>query len=325
MGLKVIFAGTPDFAIPSLEKLMNSPHEVCVVYTKPDSPSGRGLKLTYSPIKKFVLDNYPKLPILQPVNLKDTDTRKQFSEFYADVMVVIAYGFILPEAILSLFKYGCINVHASLLPRWRGAAPIQRALLAGDKQTGVTIMQINSGLDTGDILQQKIYQIDSQDTAKEVHFNLATLGAEALLETLGMMETGQLKPIPQDNSFATYAAKISKDEALINWHDSAIHIERQIRAFNPWPIAYTYLGGSLLKIWEVEVISEEVTDLAGRVIAVSDKGIDVATQRGVIRLLVLQIPGGKPMKAASFLNSRSHLIIPEKTLLGERNVGYSGS
>lgn len=316
--LKIVFAGTPEFALPSLKAILNY-HEVCAVYTKPDRPSGRGLKLAYSPVKQYVLDHYPKIPILQPVNLKDDDTQRQLGEFYADIMVVIAYGLILPKPVLSLFKYGCINVHASLLPRWRGAAPIQRALLAGDSETGVTIMQINEGLDTGDMLMHEVYKIKPEDNAGEVHDHLAELGAKALIETLNQIKEGISKPLPQDDSLATYAAKITKDEAMINWQNSPSHILHQIRAFNPWPVAFTYLGGELLKVWDAEVVSLKPTShLAGKVISANEQGIDVATQQGIIRLLKVQIPGGKAMSVQSFLNARKNLIIPEKTLLGEK-------
>ncbi|MBA2653682.1 MAG: methionyl-tRNA formyltransferase [Gammaproteobacteria bacterium] len=316
MALKVVFAGTPEFALPTLQALLAS-HEICSVYTKPDSPSGRGLKLTFSPVKQFVIDNCPSIPILQPVNLKDADTQKQLSEFHADVMIVIAYGLILPPAVLSLFKYGCINVHASLLPKWRGAAPIHRAILAGDYETGTTIMQINEGLDTGDILHRRKYQIRSRDTTKDVHDSLAKLGAEALIETLALLENAQLSPIIQDNNLATYAAKIAKEEAAIDWNTSVTYIDRQIRAFNPWPIAHTYLGAHLLKIWAAEVLANSATDYPnGTIIAASEQGIDVVAAEGIIRLLRVQIPGGKPMSVASFLNSRSNLIIPGTTRLG---------
>ncbi len=317
MGLKIVFAGTPEFAIPSLETIMDH-HQVCAVYTKPGRPSGRGLKLAASPIKQFVIKHYPNLPILQPTNLVDQNIQKELGDFHADIMVVIAYGLILPKAIFSLFKYGCINIHASLLPRWRGAAPIYRALLEGDKQTGVTIMQIEEGLDTGDILKVEHYEIQATDTAQTLHDELARLGAQALLNTLQKIEQGKTESRPQDDSQATYAAKIRKEEALINWHESAIHIDRKIRAFNSWPIAYTDFSGKMLKIWRAKVISQEpIHLLSGTIINANEHGIDVVTGQGIIRLQEVQIPGGRSMPVKEFLHARSELIIPKKTILGK--------
>jgi methionyl-tRNA formyltransferase len=325
MAFRIIFAGTPLFAIPSLQALMDSQHQVLAVYTKADSPSGRGLKLTNSPIKQYVLDHYSDIPILQPVNLKDADTQRELSNFLADIMVVIAYGLILPKEVLSLFKYGCINVHASLLPRWRGAAPIQRAILAGDKETGVTIMQMDEGLDTGDMLGSKTYQLNAKDTFKSVHDELSALGAQALLEILDKLETNEVQGQLQNNSLSTYASKINKEEAQINWHTPAIQIDRQIRAFNSWPIAYSYLFNQLLKIWQAEIISTTIApDLPGRVLEISEKGMDIATLQGIIRLLTIQMPGGKPVSIANFLCGREgSRIIPGKTLLGEKYADYS--
>jgi methionyl-tRNA formyltransferase len=317
MALKIVFAGTPQFAIPSLQALLESDHKVSAVYTKPDSPSGRGLRLTYSPVKQFMLEHDPAIPLHQPITLKDVEVQKKLAEFNADIMVVIAYGLILPSPVLSLFKYGCINVHSSLLPRWRGAAPIQRAVLAGDDLTGVTIMQIDEGLDTGHILNKKEYRIQPIDTAEQVHDNLAAIGRQALLETLDLIETGRANPLPQEDHLATYAAKIHKEEAMINWHEPATVIDRQIRAFHPWPIAYTYLNGQLLKVWQAEVVSLETSGhIPGQIISVSDHGIEVATSQGVIRLLTVQIPGGKPISTRNYLNARSKNIIPGETLLG---------
>jgi methionyl-tRNA formyltransferase len=317
MGLRVVFAGTPKFAIPSLQALIES-HHVCAVYTKPDTPSGRGRKLTYSPVKQLILDHYPSLPILQPISFKEAETRQQLRDIEADVMVVIAYGFILPKAIFPFFKYGCINVHASLLPRWRGAAPIQRALLAGDQETGITTMQINEGLDTGDILDQDVYRIKPKETTAQVYAELAQLGKKTLIRTLMRMEAQTLQPRAQDDKLVTYAARISKEEGLIDWNQSASHIGNQIRAFNPWPVSYTYLEDQPLRILEAEIIPMDTPYLPGLVIAAHLEGIDVATQQGAIRLLTLQIPGGKVMPSRAFLHARRQLIVPKKTLLGKR-------
>lgn len=314
MALKIVFAGTPEFAIPSFRALMEE-HHVLALYTKPDSPTGRGRRLVPSSLKQFSLDHYPGLPILQPPHLLSEEVQAQLANFQADLMVVIAYGIILPKAILSLFKYGCINVHASLLPRWRGAAPIQRALLEGDKETGVTIMQINEGLDTGDILQVRRYLIEPTETTKTLHEKLAQLGAEALSACLQKLIHGKHPGIPQDNTLATYAAKIKKDEALIDWQNTAIYLERKVRAFNSWPIVYTYLNNLVLKIWEAEVVSTETHAMPGMIIKTSQAGIEVATGQGVLRLLQIQIPGGRPMPAGDFLNARAGQVIPFETVL----------
>jgi methionyl-tRNA formyltransferase len=316
MSLRIIFAGTSPFGIPSLQALILS-NEVCAVYSKPDSHAGRGLKLTYSPVKKFVLNHYPSLPICQPVNLNDKDTQKQLSEFLADVMIVIAYGLILPQSVLKLFKYGCLNVHASLLPRWRGAAPIQRAVLAGDKETGVTIMQVNEGIDTGDILAQTRYVINPTDTAGDIHAVLADLGAKTLVHTLKQVAAGEAKSRAQNNLIATYASKLKKEEAQINWQEPAAYIDRQVRAFNPWPIAYTHLNKDLIKVWEGEVIKAASNQHpAGMVVGANSLGIDIATKQDIFRLLNVQIPGGKPMPVKDFMSARKDLIIPNKTCFG---------
>lgn len=316
MSLRVVFAGTPDFALPSLKALLIQGHDVCAIYTKPDSTSGRGLKLTPSPVKQFIQSHYDEIPILQPIGLKDVAVQEELRALNADVMVVIAYGFILPEKVISTPKYGCINVHASLLPRWRGAAPIQRALLAGDTVTGITIMQIDVGLDTGAILHQVSCDITDTTTTQELHDELAALGAQALLETLKKIEEGSLEPINQDNSAATYATKIAKEEAIINWQHHADEISRQVRAFNPWPGAHTLLGGQILKVWEVEVLLEAHQKKVGTIIAVSEEGIDVAAQNSILRLITIQLAGGKAMPAKQFLNARGKLVIPGETILG---------
>jgi methionyl-tRNA formyltransferase len=314
--LRIIFAGTPHFAIPCLETLLQH-HEVCAIYTKPDSPSGRGLRLNQSPIKEYAKQHCPTIPILQPITLKDPQVQSELQAFNADIMVVIAYGLILPASILSFFKYGCINVHASLLPRWRGAAPIQRSLLAGDVETGVTIMQIDEGLDTGAMLLQKSYTIQPKDTAQVLHDQLATLGASALNEVIDFLVAGSVQPIAQENNLATYAKKITKEESLIDWNDSAEQIARMIRAYNSWPIALTYLNGQILKIWEAEIAHDNHHHYTnGVVTAVDEQSMSVATGEGVLRLLKVQIAGGKSMLVKDFLNSRSLHIIPGKTKLG---------
>lgn len=315
--MRVVFAGTPPFACPSLEALMEQ-HTVCAVYTKPDSPSGRGLKLQPSAVKKLCIERYSQIPILQPINLKDETSQRQLNNFQADVMIVIAYGLILPKIIFPFFKYGCINIHASLLPRWRGAAPIQRALLAGDEVTGVTIMQIDAGLDTGAMLHKENYHIRPEDNAQTLHDTLAKLGAKSLMTTLEELGRNNISPVAQDNNLATYAAKITKEEARINWHDSVQRVDRHIRAFNPWPGAFTHLNGNVFKIWEAEIANTDLTGaIAGKVISVDHHRIEVAAQRGSIYLKKIQVPGGKPISVKDFLNAKGDQIKPQQTILGD--------
>lgn len=323
MSLKIVFAGTPDFAVPSLHALSQC-HDICAIYTKPDKPAGRGLNLTYSPVKEYALKHYDQIPILQPITLKDAEIQRQLADFQADLMIVIAYGLILPKEVLALFKHGCINVHASLLPRWRGAAPIQRAILAGDKQSGVTIMQIDEGLDTGAMWRKSVHDITPQETSNTLHDALAELGAESLIATMGDIERGTIEPEPQNNALATYAAKITKEEGLINWQESADQIDRQIRAFNPWPGAYTYLNGNLLKVWEAELVdAKSLKALPGTVVAVTQVALEIATSQGVISLHKIQLAGGRPLLVKDFLNARRNEIAPLKTILGQGNVNNS--
>ncbi len=308
MNLRIVFAGTPHFAIPSLSALMTH-YEVCAIYTKPDSPSGRGQKLVQSPVKQYAKEHYPLVPIFQPSNLKNIDVLQQLNELNADIMVVIAYGYLIPKSLYSLFRYGCINVHASLLPRWRGAAPIQRALLAGDRETGVTIMQIDEGLDTGAMWQQTPYQIEPGATAGSLHESLSILGAKSLIGALDNIIRNQTKPNPQNSDLATYAAKIDKKEAHINWLEDVSYIDRQVRAFNPWPVAYSHLNGVLLKVWQGCILStEEHAYPPGLIVSADETGIDVAAKKGLFRITQLQLAGGKPLSVKEFLNSRKELF-----------------
>ncbi len=301
--LKIIFAGTPDFAASALTALIESEHEIVAVYTQPDRPAGRGRKLRASPVKEVALKY--NIPVLQPENLKQTETQEELRNFNADVMVVAAYGLLLPQAVLDIPRYGCLNIHASLLPRWRGAAPIQRAIAAGDKQSGITIMQMNAGLDTGDILQLSSCPIKDTDNGGDLHDRLAEIGATAILETLNNLDDKLANALAQDESVATYAHKLDKQEALINWQNSAIEIERLIRAFNPWPVAFTYLNNKPLRIWQADAQAQQSDLEPGTVINCDKKGIDISCGEGVLRILKLQPSGSKAMDTAAFMNGHA--------------------
>ena len=304
-GLKIIFAGTPEFAAASLAALLGSEHEVIAVYTQPDRPAGRGRKLAASPVKALALEHH--LPVLQPVSLRDEAVQQELAALNADVMVVVAYGLILPKPVLAAPRLGCINVHASLLPRWRGAAPIQRAILAGDAETGVTIMQMDKGLDTGDMLHIVRCPIEPTDTAEILHDRLAGLGSAALLDTLEMIAQGKAQPVGQDDAQANYAEKLQKAEALIDWQQSAEQLSRTVRAFNPWPVAFTRFDEKNLRIWLAEALPDSTDATPGTVLAESRDGIDVATGDGILRVQQLQMPGGKALSAEQFLNAHSLL------------------
>lgn len=301
--LRIIYAGTPEFAVPALCALCDSGHEVVAVYTQPDRRAGRGRKLSPSPVKAVAQER--DIPVEQPLTLRDSAVQDVVRSYLADVMVVAAYGLILPAQVLQTPTHGCVNIHASLLPRWRGAAPIQRAIEAGDTHTGVTIMQMDRGLDTGDMLRVVACPIDKNTTAADLHDTLATLGANALMETLPLLAAGQVEPVSQDDSLATYAEKLDKKEARMDWRDSAEVLHRRVCAFNPWPVAQTTLGEEVLRIWK----SEPLEDCArhgpmGSVVSIRDGGLEVQTGAGCLRLLKVQPPGRKPMAVADFLNSR---------------------
>ncbi len=295
--LKIIFAGTPHFSATALEALLEHQFNVVAVLTQPDRPAGRGMQLAASPVKQLALAH--ELPVLQPVSLKSTEAQQMIANYAADVMVVAAYGLILPPAVLHTPHQGCLNIHASLLPRWRGAAPIQRALLAGDSETGITIMQMDAGLDTGDMLLKKTCPITLQDTAQTLHAKLAALGAAAIVEALRLLQQGQLKRVPQDTAHASYAAKLSKAEAQINWAEPAAQLARAVRAYNPFPIAYSTLKATPIKIWQASMC-DDLSGAPGTVLAVEKNGIVVACGLGALRLEILQRPNAKALPAAQF-------------------------
>ncbi|EXJ15400.1 methionyl-tRNA formyltransferase [Imhoffiella purpurea] len=302
--LKVIFAGTPEFAVPSLSALIAADLDLIAVYTQPDRPAGRGRKLQMSPVKRLALD--AGIQVLQPQSLKrDPDAVERLRALGADLMVVVAYGLLLPVEVLEAPRLGCVNVHASLLPRWRGAAPIQRSVLAGDATAGVCIMRMEAGLDTGPVYRRAEIPVAPRETGGSLHDRLAVLGAEALIAALPGIADGSARPEPQDDSAATYAHKLTKEEARIDWTWSAAAIERQVRAFDPWPIAYTLLDGETLRIWDAEAEAETASVAPGTLVDTGKRGIRIATGDGLLRITRLQPSGKKPMSAADYLNARS--------------------
>ncbi|PNO60164.1 methionyl-tRNA formyltransferase [Aeromonas caviae] len=311
--LKLIFAGTPDFAARHLAALLSSGHEVVAVYTQPDKPAGRGQKLTASPVKELALAH--DLPVYQPASLRNEAAQAELAALGADLMVVVAYGLILPKAVLDTPRLGCINVHGSLLPRWRGAAPIQRSIWAGDAETGVTIMQMDVGLDTGAMIRKVICPIASDETSASLYDKLAGLGPQALVDTLDAMAAGDTAAEPQDDALANYAEKLSKEEARIDWSMDAVAIERCIRAFNPWPISWFDVAGQTVKVWQAEVVAQDHGQAVGTLLKADKQGIEVATGQGVLRLLTLQPPGKKAMSVSDLLNSRRDWFEPGTQLI----------
>lgn len=302
--LRIIFAGTPDFSVPCLQALRDAGHEVVAVYTQPDRPAGRGRKLSPGPVKEAAAAL--GLPIHQPPTLRDPEAIATLRDLGADLMVVVAYGLLLPQAVLDIPTLGCVNVHASVLPRWRGAAPIQRAILAGDRESGVTIMRMEAGLDTGPMYLIRRLTLDPRETGGSLHDKLSLLGAAALVEALPGIAAGSLAPEIQDDSQASYAHKLAKAEAEVDWSQPAVAIDRLIRAFDPWPVAQTQLDGASLRLWGCDLPDLKPPPSAepGQVIGASKAGIAVATGAGVLRLTRLQPPGKRPMSAAEFLNAR---------------------
>ena len=305
--MKLIFAGTPDFAVPALAALMAAGHEVVLVLTQPDRPAGRGMKLTASPVKALALQHH--LPVLQPETLKDVAVQAQIAAVDADVMIVAAYGLIIPAAVLALPRYGCYNIHASLLPRWRGAAPIQRAMLAGDNETGVTIMEVVPALDAGAMISHAAVPITERDTAQTLHDALAGLGSELMVQAMARLAAeGKLPAKPQDESQVTYAAKLDKAEAVLDWTRSADELSRQVRAFNPFPVAQTSLDGETCRIWMAHVAQGNGHQTEPGTVLGFDGGIQVGCGNGMLTIEALQMPGGKRLTAREFLAGHSLAI-----------------
>lgn len=311
--LRIIFAGTPDFAARHLNALLSSEHQIVGVFTQPDRPAGRGKKLMPSPVK--VLAEEKGIPVFQPVSLRPQENQQLVADLQADIMVVVAYGLILPKAVLEMPRLGCLNVHGSLLPRWRGAAPIQRALWAGDRETGVTIMQMDVGLDTGDMLYKLSCPITAEDTSATLYDKLAQLGPQGLLATLTHITTGTATPEVQDEEQVTYAEKLSKEEALLDWSLSAAQLERCIRAFNPWPMSYFVIDDQPVKVWKASVINTQAKAEPGTIIEANKQGIQVATAEGILNLESLQPAGKKAMNTQDLLNSRREWFTPGNRLV----------
>jgi len=312
--LKIIFAGTPEFAVPTLQALLNSEHEVVAVYTQPDRPAGRGQQLHASTVKELAQAH--NTLVLQPKTLRDETVQNEMRAFHADVMVVVAYGLILPESVLQIPRLGCVNVHPSLLPRWRGAAPIPRAIEAGDAETGITIMQLDKGMDTGPILKQETYRYVGDETSAEMHDLFSQRGAALLLEALVELEKNLSLPLAQNNSLATHAAKIQKTEAVIDWHLSAVAINNKIRAFNSWPVANTTFLHNTLRIWQAKAISEKAKLAPGTLIRADKEVFWVATGDGILELLSVQLPGKRVITALDLLHGHGEQLIPGKTRFG---------
>jgi methionyl-tRNA formyltransferase len=310
--LRIVFAGTPDFAARHLLALINSHHEVIGVYTQPDRPAGRGKKLTASPVKEVALEH--NIPVFQPENFKSDEAKQELAELNADLMVVVAYGLLLPQTVLDTPKLGCINVHGSILPRWRGAAPIQRSIWAGDAETGVTIMQMDIGLDTGDMLSIATLPIEATDTSASMYNKLAELGPIALVKCLSTIADGTATAEKQNDELANYARKLSKEEAKIDWAMDAETIERCVRAFNPWPMSHFSVDDKAIKVWQSRVENYEGDALPGTIIQADKTGIYVATGTNAIVFEQLQVPGKKAMGVQDILNSRKEWFEVGNTL-----------
>ncbi len=306
--MRIIFAGTPDISAAVLQALLAAKYNIVACLTQPDRPQGRGLHLTPSPVKVLATEQH--IPVLQPQSLKDLTAQQQIQELHADLMIVLAYGLILPKAVLEIPKLGCINIHASILPRWRGAAPIQHAILTGDTQTGITIMQMDAGLDTGDILEIYPCTIDKTDTSATLLDKLSVLAQTAIIDSLHKLQQGGLKAVQQNNNLATYAHKIAKQQAQIDWQLPTTTIDCMIRAYNPWPVAFTNLHNQVIRIWQAHVaehVPMPTTCKPGEIISVDKTGIYVGTGSGVLCVTELQFPGKKQLPAFAVCNAHTEL------------------
>jgi len=305
--LRIVFAGTPDFAARHLQSLIDDGrHQIVAVYTQPDRPAGRGKKLQASPVKRFAEEQ--GLAIYQPQTLRHTEQQAALAKLNADLMVVVAYGLILPQQVLDTPRLGCINVHGSILPKWRGAAPIQRAVEAGDSETGVTIMQMDAGLDTGPMLSITRCHISDEDTSGAIYERLADLGGPALLRAIDKLETGSAQAVAQDDSLSSYASKIDKAEAQIDWSEAAMVIDRRIRAFNPFPCAFTSLEGQRIKIWSSKVERSDCIGQPGQIVRADNQGLLIRCGQGSLLLTEIQLAGKSRLAVAEILKSRADLL-----------------
>jgi methionyl-tRNA formyltransferase len=302
-GLNIAFAGTPEFSVPALDALHQAGHRICLVLTQPDRPAGRGRVPSASPVKQRALEL--NLPVAQPETLRGPEIAGMLRDLAPDLMVVVAYGLIIPRAVLKIPRLGCVNIHASLLPRWRGAAPIQRAILAGDDKTGVSIMQMEAGLDTGPVWLEQSLAIGEDDNGGSLHDKLSQLGADALLRALPAIRSGRPGPVPQSGEGASYAGKLEKSEALVDWSQTNIQIWRQVRAFNPWPVAETRFAGQRLRIWAARPETGSSREAPGTVVAADRQGVVVVTGSGLLRLLRVQMPGKRQVAAGEFANAHA--------------------
>ena len=311
--MRVVFAGTPDFAAASLRALLDAGHNVAAVYTQPDRPSGRGRHARPGPVSSLAREN--SIPLEQPESLRNPEAQDRLASYEPEVMVVAAYGLILPQAVLEIPEHGCLNVHASLLPRWRGAAPIQWAIASGDTETGITIMQMDAGLDTGDILFNRSLTIQPDETGGSLHDQLAPLGGDALVEALHQLQAGTLRAEPQDAHHATYARKLERTDSPVDWHQSAATLARRIRAFNPWPVCTTHVGETTLKLLFAEAVNDEAaTETPGTVIERNRDGALVQCGEGLLNLVRVQLPGGKPQTINDLINGGKPLLEPGQRL-----------
>lgn len=311
--MRVIFAGTPDFAATHLQAILEDDrYQLVAIYTQPDRPAGRGKKITQSPVKKLALAN--DIQLEQPASLTDIKTQETIARLEADVLIVVAYGLILPQAVLDIPRLGCINVHGSILPKWRGAAPIQRAIEAGDRETGVTVMQMDVGLDTGPMLTTSQCTIDDKETSASLYSKLAVLGAQALINTLEKMRSGTAVGIAQDSTQSSYADKIAKQESLIDWSASVTEIERRVRAFNPFPAAYSLVNGQRIKIWLASADSRDYHGVPGEILSADNDGLLVKCGNGALLISTIQLAGKSKMCVSEALKSRASIFSPGNRL-----------